>query len=53
VDIPNRQLNVRLTEEEIAERRARWVPKEPNVKKGYLARYAKLVSSPSEGAVVK
>jgi len=53
VDIPNRQLNVRLTEEEIAERRARWVPKEPNVTRGYLARYAKLVASPSEGAVVK
>jgi len=53
IDIPARTLNVRLTEEQLAERRAKWVPKEPNVTKGYLVRYARMVSSPSEGAVVK
>ena len=51
LDIPNRTLNVKLTEEEFAGRRARWTPMEPNYTSGALAKYAKLVSSASEGAI--
>jgi len=36
----------------LEKRRAKWQPPEPNVKKGYLARYARLVSSASQGAVL-
>ena len=53
IDIPNRTLNVKLSEEELAERRKHWICPEPKVKKGYLARYASLVSSAAQGAVLK
>ncbi len=52
IDIPNRTLNVRLSDEELAERRAKWVCPEPKVKTGYLARYAALVKSAATGAVL-
>ena len=51
VDIPGRRLDVKLTEEELAERRERWRPIPPNYTTGVLAKYAKLVSSASQGAV--
>jgi len=51
LDIPGRQLNVKLTEEEFTDRRARWQPLPPNYTTGALAKYAKLVSSAAEGAV--
>ena len=51
LDIPARQLNVKLTEEEFSDRRARSQPIPPNYTTGVLAKYAKLVSSASEGAV--
>ena len=51
LDIPGRQLNVKLTEEEFTNRRARWQPLPPNYTTGALAKYAKLVSSAAEGAV--
>ena len=51
LDIPARQLNVRLTEEELTDRRAAWQPLPPNYATGALAKYAKLASSASEGAV--
>ena len=51
LDIPARQLNVKLTEEEITDRRSQWQPMPPNYTTGVLAKYAKLVSSASEGAV--
>ena len=51
LDIPARQLNVKLTEEELADRRAKWTPPPPNYTTGALAKYAKLASSASEGAV--
>jgi len=51
LDIPARQLNVRLTEEEFSDRRAKFQPIPPNYTTGVLAKYAKLVSSASEGAV--
>ncbi|SJZ99287.1 dihydroxy-acid dehydratase [Selenihalanaerobacter shriftii] len=53
IDIPNRELNVKLSDEEIKERLAKWSAPEPKIKTGYLARYAKLVSSASTGAVFK
>ncbi len=51
LDIPGRRLDVKLTEEELSDRRARWKPNPPNYTTGVLAKYAKLVSSASEGAV--
>ncbi len=51
LDIPARQLNVKLTEEELTDRRAGWTPNPPNYTTGALAKYARLASSASEGAV--
>ena len=45
-----RKLNV--SDEELAKRRAEWKPIEPKITTGYLARYAKLVSSGAQGAVL-
>ena len=53
IDIPNRTLNVKLSEEELAARRKNWKCPAPKVKSGYLARYASLVSSAAQGAVLK
>lgn len=53
IDIPNRQLNIKLTDQEIKIRKAKWRPREAKVKKGYLARYMKLVTSASMGAILK
>ena len=53
IDIPNRSLNVKLSDEELAERRANWVCPPPKVKSGYLARYAALVTSAATGAVLR
>ena len=53
IDIPAGTLNVRVSEEELSERKKSWQPPEPKIKKGYLARYERMVSSASEGAVVK
>ena len=53
IDIPERKLNVKLSDEEIKKRLLNWKAPEPNIKEGYLARYGKMVSSASEGAVLK
>lgn len=53
IDIPNKRLDVDLADEELARRRAEWKAPEPSVKDGYLARYARSVSSASKGAVVE
>jgi len=53
IDIPNCRLDVKLTEEEISARLAGWTAPEPPVKKGYLARYARMVTSASTGAVLE
>ncbi|MDO4921551.1 MAG: dihydroxy-acid dehydratase [Phascolarctobacterium sp.] len=53
INIPNRTLNVKVSDEELAARRAKWVCPEPKVKSGYLARYAALVTSAATGAVLK
>ena len=53
IDIPARRLSVRLSEEELAARRKDWRPPHPRAQKGYLARYASLVSSASTGAILR
>ena len=52
IDIPNRKLELEVSDEELAARRARWVQPEAKIKTGYLARYAKLTSSANTGAVL-
>ena len=46
-------ISLDVDDEVIAQRRAAWVKPEPKVKTGYLARYAKLVSSANTGAIFK
>lgn len=53
IDIPNNSLNVALSPAELAARQASWRQPEPKIKKGYMARYARQVSSASTGAVIK
>lgn len=53
IDIPNKKLEVELSSEEIEERFNKLPAFEPKIKKGYLARYAKLVTSANTGAVLK
>ena len=51
VNAETREINVNVTDEELAARRARWQPPAPYATRGILAKYARLVSSASEGAV--
>lgn len=53
IDIPNSSINVEVSDEVLADRRAKYVPREPNIKTGWLARYAKQVTSADSGAVMK
>lgn len=53
IDIDNHSINLKVSDEEMAARKAKWQPKEPKVKTGYLARYASLVTSADKGAVLK
>lgn len=53
INIPEGKLELKVAEDVIAERKAKWVCPPPNVTKGYLARYAKLVSSANKGAIVE
>jgi dihydroxy-acid dehydratase len=53
LDIPGRKLTLQVSEEELAQRKAAWVKPAPKVTSGYLARYAKLVTSANTGAVLK
>lgn len=53
IDIPNGRLDVELSDEELKKRIAEWKAPAPKITKGYLGRYAKLVSSASTGAVFK
>jgi dihydroxy-acid dehydratase len=52
IDIPNGKINARLSDDEIKGRLSEWHAPEPRIKKGYLARYAKLVTSGDKGAVL-
>jgi len=53
IDIPNGKLNVELTEEELAGRRAAWQPPQRPHLNGWLARYAKMATSADRGAVLQ
>ena len=53
INIPNRSLNVELSESEIQKRISELPAFEPKIKKGYLARYSQMVTSASEGAILK
>ena len=53
IDIPNASVNVRVSDEELEARRAAYVPHEPKIKSGWLARYTQMVSSAKDGAVMK
>jgi dihydroxy-acid dehydratase len=52
IDIPNCSVTLKVSDDELSARRAAWVCPEPKVKTGYLARYAKLVSSADKGAIL-
>lgn len=53
IDIPARKLNVELADGVIKKRLQSWIKPPPKIKKGYLARYARFVSSADEGAIMK
>ena len=53
IDIPAGKLELKVDEATLAKRREKWVCPPPNVTKGYLSRYAKLVSSANKGAIVE
>ncbi len=53
IDIPNRSINIELTDEEIQNRLDKLVKPEPKVKEGYLVRYARMVSSANRGAILE
>ena len=53
IDIPGRKLELLLSEEEIQKRLKQWSPPPPKISKGYMARYARMVTSSSTGAVFR
>jgi len=53
IDIPNNKINVKLSDDELAERRKKWTPPKPRVTKGYLAKYASMATSADTGAILK
>ena len=53
INIPENTLNVDISDEEMAARRAKWQPRQPKVTTGYLARYAHLVTSGNRGAILE
>ena len=53
IDIPNASIHLAVSDEELAARKAAYVQPEPNIKTGWLARYARLVTSANLGAVLK
>jgi dihydroxy-acid dehydratase len=52
IDIPNSSLTLKVSDEELAHRRSAWLCPEPKIQHGYLARYAKQVSSADKGAIL-
>lgn len=53
LDLNNRTINLEISDEEFEKRKANWKGFEPSVKKGYLARYSKMVTNASQGGVLK
>ena len=53
INIPENTLNMKVSDEELAKRRAKWQPREPRVTTGYLSRYRELVTSGNRGAILE
>lgn len=53
IDIPGASINVRISDQELEERRKGWKPMEPKIKEGWLSRYSMMASSASKGAVLE
>ena len=53
INIPELRLEVKVSDEEMAARKAKWQPREPKVTTGYLARYAAMVTSGNRGAILE
>ena len=53
IDINAHKIELKVSDEVLAERRKNWTPREPKIKSGYLARYASLVTSANRGAVLE
>ncbi len=53
IDIPANTINVKVSDEILAERKAKWQPREPKITTGYLARYASMVTSGNRGAILE
>ena len=53
IDIPNNELTLKISDEEMAKRKAAWQPRAPRVTDGYLLRYASMVTSGNRGAILE
>ena len=53
INIPENTLNVKVSDEELAKRKEKWIPREPKITTGYLARYRELVTSGNRGAILE
>ena len=53
INIPENKLDVKVSDEEMAARKAKWQPREPKVTTGYLSRYRELVTSGNRGAILE
>lgn len=53
INIPELSLSLKVSEEELEARKAKWQPREPKVTTGYLARYAAMVTSGNRGAILE
>ena len=53
IDIPGMKLEIKVSDEELAARKAKWQPRQPRVTTGYLSRYEKMVTSGNRGAVLE
>ena len=53
IDIPNNRIDVKLSDEELAERKKSWKQPKPKITKGYLAKYASMATSADTGAILK
>jgi dihydroxy-acid dehydratase len=53
IDIPKKRMNVKLTDDQLAERRKTWKPLPPKIRHGWLRRYTSMATSADQGAVLR
>ena len=53
IDIPGLKLDIKVSDQEMAARKAKWQPRAPKVTTGYLSRYEKMVTSGNRGAILE